>query len=341
MSFFNRFRLEFYQALYWLVYFFILMYKNAQLAEPYPWWLLCLSGLLVMGVVYTIVFIFARAYIRPIRGTLALVFAFVLYSLLYYGLIYELLPRWGFVAYDQGADFTWPGFFFSMFLYFQHALVEGGLLAAIYHLRAKEREKRALLEKSHQTEVQFLTAQIDPHEHANMLNIPYQLALSAGNKPMAESLQQIKRLFLYVPEKADGVRSEVPVGEEIAHCERIAWVHQQRFGNSFITIDVPETLRQRPVPVASVSALLQNALKYGVSWHEQLPITLEAWEEGNEQVIRVCNKINMQKAMEPSTGIGNDNIRQRLALLYGGAASLDTRETPDGWYEASLIFTKS
>src|SRR5690606_1072015 len=151
MSFFNRFKLEFYQAFYWIGYFFITLAKNAQLDIPYPCWLVCLSDLLVMGIVYTIVLIFSRAYVRPVRGTLVLAITFLLYSLLYYGLIYMVLPGWGFKVYDEVDDFTWVVFFFSMFLFFQHAMVEAGLLASVYRTRAKEREKRELMEKHHQT----------------------------------------------------------------------------------------------------------------------------------------------------------------------------------------------
>ena len=341
MSFFNRFRLESYQALYWIIYFFILMEKNILRTEPYPWWLVCLSGLLVMSVVYTIVFIFARAYLRPLRVALLLTVAFLLYSLFYYSLIYGVLPGWGVVAYNKSDVFTWEGFFFSMFLFFQHALVEGGLLAAVYRIRAKEREKRALLEKSHQMEVQFLTAQIDPHEKTNLLNIPYQLAVAANDNRMAAVLRQIKQLFLYVSEKAGGIRGEVPLGEEIAQCERIVWLNKRRFGKGFVHIDVPEAFYRWSVPVSSVSALLQNAFKYGMSSNEQLPITLEAWQTANQRIIRVRNKINPHKTDEPSTGIGNENIRQRLALLYGGSASLETTEGPDRWYESTLLFNES
>lgn len=341
MSFFNRFKLEFYQAFYWIGYFFITLAKNAQLDMPYPWWLVCLSDLLVMGIVYTIVLIFSRAYVRPVRGTLVLAITFLLYSLLYYGLIYMVLPGWGFKVYDEVDDFTWVVFFFSMFLFFQHAMVEAGLLASVYRTRAKEREKRELMEKHHQTEVQFLTAQMNPHENANALNIPYQMAVAAGDKKMIHTLLQVMRLFLYAPEKVGGMRGEVPLGEEMAQCERILWVNKQRFGNSFIRIDVPDALHHWLVPVASVSALLQNAFKYGVSWDEQAPIILEAWQADNRLTIRLRNKINPHKTGEPSTGIGNENIRQRLALLYGGESRLDAAEKPDGWYETTLTFTKS
>jgi len=228
-----------------------------------------------------------------------------------------------------------------MFIHWYHSMLEAGLLAAIYRVRTVERQKRKLLEKSHQTEVQFLTAQIDPHEHANLLNIPYQLALSAGDDVMAEILLNVKKRRRYVPENAGGVSSEVPLGAEVAQCNRIAWLLGKRFTKCFVAIDVPEALHDWLVPVFSVSALLQNALKYGVSWEESAPVTLRAWQEERWLTIRLRNKINPNPPEETSSGIGNDNIRQRLALLYRGLAGLDTCQTPDGWYEATLTFTKS
>lgn len=340
-SLFNRFKLEFYQAVYWVGYFLLTLAKNTQLNTPYPWWFVLFADLLVIGIVYTIVLIFSRAYLRPVRGTLVLALTFLLYSLLYYGLIYVILPQFGYVVYDESANFTWVIFLFSMFLYFHHAMVEAGLLAAIYRIRADARQKQELTEKNHQTQVQFLTAQIDPHEHANLLNIPYQMAFEAGNKEVAEALVKVKERLLYVPEKANDVGSEVSLGAEMKQCGRIVWLNGKRFPKCFVTMDVPEELHHWTVPVFSVSALLQNAFKYGVAWDEYAPISLRAWQEGNRLIIQLRNKINPNKSNEPSSGIGNDNIRQRLALLYGGLASLDTSHTPDGWYEATLTLTKS
>lgn len=340
-SLFYRFKLEFYQAIYWIGYFLLTLAKNTQLSTPYPWWLVLLADLLVIGIVYTIVLIFSRAYLRPVRGTLVLSLTFLLYSLLYYGLIYGILPQFGYVVYDESANFTWVIFLFSMFLYFHHAMVEAGLLAAIYRIRADARHKQELLEKSHQMEVQFLTAQIDPHEYANLLNIPYQMALKAGNKELGEVLLTVKNRVLYVPKKANDVSSEVPLHKEMDQCNRILWLNGKRYPDCFVTIDVPEDLYQWVVPIFSVSALLQNAFKYGVSWDKQAPISVRAWEGDDQLTIHLRNKINPNKADITSSGIGNENIRQRLALLYGGSASLDTSHTPDGWYEATLTFTKS
>lgn len=336
----RKHRFEGYQAGYWLFYGGLTFVKNGQLQEPYQWWEVLLTIAVVMAIIYTIVFILLHR--RPVAKTIGLLLGmFIAYAFLFYQLIFTWHPPLGARIFGAVGGMALGGYLFSMFLHWQHSMVEAGLLAAIYRIRRDERLKRELMERKHLVQVQFLTAQIDPHEYANLLNIPYWMAVKAGDRAVAEVLLKVKQRLLYVPEKADGVRSEVPLGDELAQCEKIADLNALRFGKCYMQVNVPAELQRWTVPLFSVSALMQNAFKYGISWDEQCPISLVATGDGNRLTIRLRNKINPGKRDEPSTGIGNGNIRRRLELLYGTRAGLHTVETADGWYESILTLTKS
>ncbi|MEC3879745.1 sensor histidine kinase [Parapedobacter sp. 10938] len=338
--FFDRYKLEVYQALYWVGYFLLTLVKNTGLDVSYPWWLVFLADVLVIGIIYTIVFIFARTYLKPIRGTFVIAFTFLLYSLVYYILIYTLLPKLGYITYDEDAKFTWPIFLFSMFLFFHHAMVEAGLLAAIYRIRKDERRKRKLLEEKHRMELQWLMGQMEPHEQTNMLDIPYAMALKRDGE-IANTLRELKTYWRYIQEKARDADSAVPFAEEMAHCNRIVAINQRRFDETHITMDIPAEHCGWQVPALSISALLKNAFKYGVSWEEHAPISLVATCSEHRLEVTIRNKTNAHKAAEQSSGIGNENIRRRLRLLYGDQAWLETRDTDSGWYEAVLTVNRS
>ncbi|SEL24088.1 sensor histidine kinase [Parapedobacter koreensis] len=334
-------RFAYYQIVYWICYVGLTFANNSLMPNPFRWWEVLITIAFIMAIVYSIVYVFLRG-LKPAAKTAAvLIGMFIGYALLYYLVAFVWGRSFGERIVKVGDRLTIGGYLFTMLIHWYHSMLDAGLLAAIYRVRKVEGQKRELLEKNHQTHVQFLTAQIDPHEQANLLNIPYQLAVSTGNMDMAEVLLHVKQRLLYVPEKAKDISSEVPLGAEMEQCDRIIWLNSKRFPKCFVTIDVPEVLHHWVVPVFSVSAFLQNAFKYGVSWDEHVPISLRARQEDNRLTIRLRNKINPHKADETSSGIGNDNIRQRLALLYDGRAGLETCHTPDGWYEAILTFTKS
>lgn len=337
----SAYRLEYYQAIYWVYYIGLTFANNSLMADPFSWWEVLVTIAFVMAIVYSIVHVFMRGFNPAIKTAAVLIGMFIAYALLFYLVAFVWHKPIGERFVKPGVALTFVGYLFAMFIHWYHSMLDAGLLAAIYRVRKVERQKRELLEKSHQTEVQFLTAQIDPHEYVNLLNIPYQMALSAGNTELAEVLLKLNERFLYVPEKVNDVSTEVPLHKEMDQCNRILWLNGKRYPECFVTIDVPEALHHWVVPIFSVSALLQNAFKYGVSSDEHTPISLRAWEADDRLTIRLQNKIKPNKADVTSSGIGNDNIRQRLALLYGGLASLDTFQTADGWYESTLTLTKS
>lgn len=340
--FYDSHKLEFYQCFYWVFYFLFTMVQNAQMEEPYPWWLALLSGLLVIGIVYTVVYIFTRVYLRPLRGTLVIALAFVLYSLLYYSLIYHLLPWMGFVAYNQAEVFSWAIFFFGMFLYFQHAMVEAGLLSALYRVRRQAKKEKKLLKAKHRAKIKFLLGQMEPHEEYNSLNIPYAMALEKGDEELAEALLEQQQYMQYIQEQAKrfSTKGLVPIEEELQHGDRIIAINKRRFERIYVLKDIPACLQDWKVPGLSISALLKNAFKFGIFWEPGCPLSLHVACSATQLVVTIRNKINPEKGGFPSTGIGNKNIRKRLKMLYGDRAKLKTKKK-DGWYVARLTITKT
>jgi Histidine kinase len=98
-------------------------------------------------------------------------------------------------------------------------------------------------------------------------------------------------------------------------------------------VDVPDGLLSAEFPSMMVQSLVENAIKHG----------LEPKPEGGELAIRaeiVHGKLEITvadtglgfgKAATAGTGVGLANIRERLALLYGDAATLSVTENrPSG-----------
>jgi LytS/YehU family sensor histidine kinase len=92
-----------------------------------------------------------------------------------------------------------------------------------------------------------------------------------------------------------------------------------------VQVDVPEALRGTPLPAMMLQTLVENAIKHGLEprtgggtvWirarrsDEQVAITVADDGEGLSA-----------KNTGTGTGIGLKNVRERLRLVYDGAAAL-------------------
>jgi len=105
-------------------------------------------------------------------------------------------------------------------------------------------------------------------------------------------------------------------------------------------IEVPDGLLSAEFPSMMIQSLVENAIKHG----------LEPKPEGGELSIKaeiVHGKLNITvadtglgfgKAATAGTGVGLANIRERLALLYGGKATLTVNENqPSGTVVAIAV----
>jgi len=336
----KKHRFELYQAGYWLFYGGLSFVKNQLSPEPYRWWevLLIVAG--VMVIIYSIVLILLRKRASVLTTIALLIGMFVAYAVLIYELMFVWQPSIGERIFPT-AGIALGAYLFTMFLHWYHSMVEAGLLAAIYRIRKDERQKRKLLEENHRTELRFLMAQIQPHEQYNMLDIPYEMALNGGNKKeIAEAFLDVKSYGQYVQEKAGDLAGEVPLEDELAHCERIIAINTRRFDAVYITKEISGDLDGWQVPPLSVSALLQNAFKYGISWERQTPVGLLVESDPDRLTVTVRNRVNAHKSGAHSSGIGNKNLRQRLKLLYADKAHFESLRTSSGWYETKLTLTK-
>jgi LytS/YehU family sensor histidine kinase len=83
---------------------------------------------------------------------------------------------------------------------------------------------------------------------------------------------------------------------------------------------------------------VENAFKHGVGLIKDpvIMVILESTEHQIHFVVR--NKFNSVNGdtKDPSSGIGLQNVRRRLDLLYTDLYTLDVYETPDHWFISEL-----
>jgi len=90
-----------------------------------------------------------------------------------------------------------------------------------------------------------------------------------------------------------------------------------------VEIDVDEALLDIPIPALSVEPLVENAIRHGIAPSaEPGYVRIRGEIEGGQVRILVENSSSGDAAGSPGTGVGLDNLRRRLEICYGSAASL-------------------
>jgi GNAT superfamily N-acetyltransferase len=210
----------------------------------------------------------------------------------------------------------------------------------IYFSVQSRRQRRALevkalkLEASaHDARLRALESQLNPHFLFNALNSVRALVVEDPQRAqtMITRLAELLRYTLNA-----GGRDVVALDDELHAVEDYLAIERVRFDER-LTVDVdvtPDARRQR-VPRMLVLTLVENAVKHGIG---RLTgggaIRVTAAVEGDRLQVRVANSGSLS-AGATGSGVGLSNARERLQLIYGGAASL-TLEPGGGVVVASV-----
>ena len=174
-----------------------------------------------------------------------------------------------------------------------------------------------------QARLSVLHAQVEPHFLYNTL-ASAQL-LTRADPVRADEM--LGHLIVYLrhslPRNADAPSS---LGEELARARAYLEILRIRMGPRLnLQIDVPEHLLTVPFPPMMLQTLVENAIKHGL---EARPGGGTIWilakqdDEGGLAVTVADDGqgLNTERA---GTGIGLNNVRERLRLAYGPAATFD------------------
>lgn len=105
-------------------------------------------------------------------------------------------------------------------------------------------------------------------------------------------------------------------------------------------LELPEDLRELPVPPLLLQPLVENAIRHGLEPQVQGgEITVGARREGQRLLIDVRDTgVGIDKAGTPSEdgGFGLAQVRERLATIYGPQGSLSLSALPTGGTRATI-----
>jgi two-component system, LytTR family, sensor kinase len=180
----------------------------------------------------------------------------------------------------------------------------------------KEKEYKEVISKQQEAQLQFLKAQMSPHFLFNTLNNIYSLTI--GKAPKAsEMLLLLSDLLRYAVYESQ--KKQVSIKSEVTQIEKLIELYQMKSEEPLqITFDSGHLSDHLFIEPMILIPLVENCFKHSnlesfggayVSIHLRATASKFEFETIN-------TKDNWEKAKDAVGGVGLENIRQRLLILY-------------------------
>ena len=214
-------------------------------------------------------------------------------------------------------------------------LLVGADLGVYFYIesRRKERRMKELQAENLKQQLESLRYQINPHFLMNTLNNIHALVDIDPEKAKEsiEEFSKMMRILLY-----EGDAPTIELAKELDFIEHFISLMRLRYPKESVRIetDFPQD-RSGVVPPLVLASFVENAFKHGVSYSADSFIRVKVEREGGKIVFRCSNSLHRSEE-DRQHGVGLENIRKRLSLLYSEAYTL-TIDEGDGRYDVLMV----
>lgn len=222
---------------------------------------------------------------------------------------------------------------------FIYMILMMGLNVAVklYTKGQRERGRMAELEKEMlEQQLTYLRFQINPHFFMNTLNNIFAL-VDIDPEGAKTSLLQLSKMMRYALYESTG--RTVPLRLELESVHHYLDLMRLRYtDNVRIDVELPDPLPEVVIPPLILVTFLENAFKHGISFSKPSFVRFKLETDERNLVFRFTNSMGAA-TQEEKGGIGLDNVRKRLDLIYGKGYSLVTESNEDV-YRLTLTLPK-
>ncbi|MBK0370279.1 sensor histidine kinase [Flavobacterium agrisoli] len=199
-----------------------------------------------------------------------------------------------------------------------------------------DNEQKKLIAESHRTttELNFLRQQTNPHFLFNSLNSIYSLAFKKSDL-VPNAIVTLSELLRYMLYETDN--KTVALEKEINYIQNYIELQKLRLNNiENININVHGDAKNKFIEPLLLISFVENAFKYGTDYKGAAYIKIKITIEGNNLVFKIENKIEDYTTDPENSGIGLNNIKNRLDLIYPNAHDLKIQQD-NQFYKVYLL----
>lgn len=232
------------------------------------------------------------------------------------------------------ASFTDLAIYWNILLgFFMTGLNMG--IKLLYRSLRDEQQMEELKRQNLQAEMDYLRYQINPHFFMNTLNNIHAL-IDIDTEYAKSAVIELSKMMRYVLYESGS--ETISLKKDIQFIENYIELMRIRYDSSIdICLDYPATIPNKvAIPPLLLIVFVENAFKHGVSYNHASFIHIRIGYR-DDAVTAVISNSRHEKSRPGTTGIGLENIKKRLALIYQDNYTLSIDDSDPAVYTVKLI----
>lgn len=232
------------------------------------------------------------------------------------------------------ASFTDLAIYWNILLgFFMTGLNMG--IKLLYRSLRDEQQMEELKRQNLQAEMDYLRYQINPHFFMNTLNNIHAL-IDIDTEYAKSAVIELSKMMRYVLYESGS--ETISLKKDIQFIENYIELMRIRYDSSIdICLDYPATIPNKvAIPPLLLIVFVENAFKHGVSYNHASFIHIRIGYR-DDAVTAVISNSRHEKSRPSTTGIGLENVKKRLALIYQDNYTLSIDDSDPAIYTVKLI----
>lgn len=232
------------------------------------------------------------------------------------------------------ASFTDLAIYWNILLgFFMTGLNMG--IKLLYRSLRDEQQMEELKRQNLQAETDYLRYQINPHFFMNTLNNIHAL-IDIDTEYAKSAVIELSKMMRYVLYESGS--ETISLKKDIQFIENYIELMRIRYDSSIdICLDYPATIPNKvAIPPLLLIVFVENAFKHGVSYNHASFIHIRIGYR-DDAVTAVISNSRHEKSRPGTTGIGLENVKKRLALIYQDNYTLSIDDSDPAVYTVKLI----
>ena len=232
------------------------------------------------------------------------------------------------------ASFTDLAIYWNILLgFFMTGLNMG--IKLLYRSLRDEQQMEELKRQNLQAEMDYLRYQINPHFFMNTLNNIHAL-IDIDTEYAKSAVIELSKMMRYVLYESGS--ETISLKKDIQFIENYIELMRIRYDSSIdICLDYPATIPNKvAIPPLLLIVFVENAFKHGVSYNHASFIHIRIGYR-DDAVRPFISNSRHEKSRPGTTGIGLENVKKRLALIYQDNYTLSIDDSDPAVYTVKLI----
>lgn len=198
-------------------------------------------------------------------------------------------------------------------------------LRSAFRWAKTDQEKLRLEKENVNNQLAMLRNQVNPHFFMNTLNNIHAL-IDISTDEAKEAVIRLSKLMRHLLYDSDIELN--PISKELEFVESYIDLMRLRYSEKVkISLQIPDVVPAKKIPPLLFTSLLENAFKHGISYSTESFVQTRIDFSDSQLEFQVRNSKTAKNEEEFPQGIGIENTRKRLDLLYKDRYKLDFVET--------------